>query len=483
MNGKLKLKSYSRTDSGNAELFADVCGKYVRFDHKRGRWLIWDLEHSRWFEDGTGQVRQLVKGAARQRLKAAAEISDDTERKSHTRWALESESRYRIDAALELAKSIQPIADNGRGWDAEPLLFSASNGVIDLQTGKGRRAKQEDHITLYSPVQFDSTAKCPRFERFILEICNGDPQLAAFIQRAIGYSLTGCVDEQCAFFCYGTGANGKSTLLNLLHYIFGNYAVNLPFSALELTGRGSIPNDTAMLAGRRFATAIETRESVRLNEARIKAITGGDPITARHLYHEHFTFNPTHKLWLAFNHKPIIADESEGMWRRVRLIPFTRNFSGSDRDNKLLGILKAEAPGILAWAVRGSLQWQREGLGEPQAVKSATSAYRAESDHVEEFIGECCGVEPSATVTSAALRERYINWTTQNEETPLSQNAFAERLRQRGLQKDRDGHAGTRTWRGIRLIEAVPSPEQLSEVTAVKFIKVADFYEPSPEVG
>ncbi len=460
MGAKIKPLSYLRTDFVNAELFNAIYGKYLKFDHKQERWLIWKLELNRWAADREHQVRLFMKEGARQRLKAATDAPHDDERKYQIRWALESESRYRIVSALELAKSLSPISDVGNSWDANPWLFGVANGLVNLRTGNLRRAKPEDRITLYSPIPFDPAATCPKFEKFILEVCNGDLELVHFIQRAIGYTLTGSVDEQCAFFCYGTGANGKSTLLGILYYIFGDYAVNLPFSGLEIAGRGSIPNDIVMLVGRRFATAIETHEGVRLNEARIKAITGGDPITARHLYQENFTFNPTHKLWLAFNHKPVIADESEGMWRRVRLIPFTRNFSGSQRDNRLLEKLKAEAPGVLAWAVRGSLLWQKKGLGQPQAVTTATAAYRAESDHLEHFISDCCEVEPNASVTSAALWERYQRWTAANSETSLKQAALGERLKQRGLKDERFGHVGTRGWRGIRLVDTAQPGEQ-----------------------
>ena len=381
-------------------------------------------------------------------------MPDGDERKKRLRWGLKSESRYVLEASLDLAKSINPVRDDGQKWDANPWLLGVANGIVDLRTGKLREAQPGDRVTLYSPVAFDDTAACPRFEQFMLEIFHGDINLVRFMQRAIGYSLIGVTDEQCLFVCYGTGANGKSTLLGVLHYILGDYAVNVPFSALEKQGRSNITNDLAMLSGRRFATALETGEDVRLNEARIKTVTGGDPITARYLYHEHFTFNPTHKLWLAVNHKPRILDESEGMWRRVRMIPFETHFSGTDRDDKLPEKLRAEAPGILAWAVRGAQEWQRDGLGEPTAVAAATAAYRQESDHLEDFQGEYCVIDAKASVTTAALWAEYQRWTSGAGIEPLSRTAFTERLRQRGFKEERFGHAGTRGWRGLRLANA-----------------------------
>jgi putative DNA primase/helicase len=454
---------FLRTDFGNAELFASVYGKplstvekpVVKFDHKQGRWLRWTPKQRRWMEDKQKQVRQLMKMTARKRLR-------DAESDEQVKWALHSESRPAIDNALELAKSVEPISDDGERWDANPWLLGVANGVVDLRTGRLRQAKPEDRVTLYLPVAYDPAAKCPRFEQFLQEIFNGDAELIGFIQRSVGYSLTGLVDEHCLFACYGEGANGKSTLLGVVQYILGDYAVNLPFSALEMSGRSSIPNDVAMLAGRRFATAIETGESVRLNEARIKAITGGDLITARHLFKNFFTFAPTHKLWLAFNHKPRICDASEGMWRRIRLIPFLRQFTGDERDKKLVNKLKAEAPGILNWMIEGCRLWQKQGLGEPQVVKNATAAYRDESDHLAQFIEDCCVVDSTATVTSADLWKRYEQWAQDAGEVPLPRPAFGERLKRHGITDTRLGHSGTRGWQGIKLL--TPSEEEIPDL-------------------
>jgi putative DNA primase/helicase len=212
-----------------------------------------------------------------------------------------------------------------------------------------------------------------------------------------------------------------------------------------------------------LATAAETNEGVRLNEARIKVLTGGDPITARRLYHENFTFDPTHKLILAFNHKPIIADDSEGMWRRVRLIPFTRQFMPAEKEKDLPQTLKAEASGILTWAVQGCLLWQEGGIGEPPAVAKATAAYREESDHLGEFVEDCCAVESGATVASGVLWQEYKRWTIVNKEVPLSRQTFSERLEKRGFRRDRCGHGGTHTWVGLRLADtaATQSPAGL----------------------
>lgn len=207
--------------------------------------------------------------------------------------------------------------------------------------------------------------------------------------------------------------------------MFGGYAYNLPFSAFELKARSSIPNEIAALAGKRFVTAIETNESVELNEGRIKALTGSDPITARFLYGEFFTFEPHGKYWLAFNHKPNVSDDSPGFWRRVRLVPFSQQFMGSKVDSQLLSTLKAEAPGILSWAVQGALEWQREGLKTPELVMEASREYQAESDVLRDFIDERCAVDANSKTLAARLWQEYVNWgRIRPRASPGSQNIF-----------------------------------------------------------
>ena len=454
-------RQFPRSDTGNAEVIAALFGDELCYDHKQGRWLIWNKSRRRWNEDKTNEIRKFAIQAARHRLMLAIRIADKDERETEIRWAIHCEDRHRLDAALEIAKSLAPICDPGDRWDANPWLFGVANGVVNLKTGKLRCEWPDDRITKHSPVYFNLSAACPRFEQFLSEIFTGVIALIDYTLRVVGYCLTGLVKEQCVFCWYGSGANGKTTLCLVLRYIFGDYAVNLPFSALELKNRNT--NDLVALAGARLATAAETNEGVRLNEARIKVLTGGDPITARRLYHESFTFDPSHKLVLAFNHKPIIADDSEGMWRRVHLTPFTCSFLEKP-DQELPDQLKAEAPGILAWAVRGCLLWQENGLGAPPAVAEATAAYREESDHVGEFIEDCCVVEPGAKVASSVLWERYQKWVRVNEEVPLSRQVFAERLVRRGFRRNRGGHGGTRTWAGLRLLETT-SPSDGDTVT------------------
>jgi putative DNA primase/helicase len=442
-----------RTDFGNAEYFAALHGKNVRFDHKRQRWLIWDALKGRWHEDTEKQVRQLAKAAARTKLRDAVSLSEENaDRKEQIKWAVGSESHYRVEKMLELGKSESPISDSGEGWDDDLWLFGVSNGIVDLRTGKLRTATQQDRITKFSPVVFDPAAKCPRFQQFLIEIFGGDSDLIRFVQKVVGYSLTGSTQEQCLFACYGEGSNGKSTFLEIILYVEGDYGVDLPFSALEAKHYGGTPGEGVNLPGARFVKAVEIREDRRLDEARVKAWTGSDTISIRPLYHNSFSFQPTHKLWLAFNHKPRITDDSPAMWRRIRLIPFQHAFRENQADKRLLEKLKTEAPGILNWAIEGCMAWQRDGLETPDAVRQATREYEQESDAVTPFLEDCCVIDPATSVLSADLWNAYLKWAKVHGERELSRNAFADHLKKRGFTSGEEGHDKRRVWRGLALL-------------------------------
>ena len=452
-------RQYPGTDAGNAEFFASRYKDRVRFDHRRRLWFVW-REHW-WAPDSNGEVRRLAKEAARSRLAAAVKIPGDIKRKEAVKWGMQSESRYRLDAAIAMAQVEPPLADAGTHWNIDPWRLGVANGVVDLRTGRLRKGRQSDRITFHSDIPFALKAECPRWLQFLDEVFDADKELIEYVQRAVGYSLTGDRREQCLFLCWGEGANGKSTFLEVLRDVLGDYAHNLPFSAFEMKARASIPNDVASIVGRRLVTAVETDESTRLNEARVKALTGSDPVTARFLYGEFFDFHPVAKFWLAFNHKPLVSDDSHGFWRRVRLIPFEHVFQGKEEDKRLIEKLKAEADGILPWAVDGALKWQKQGLGAPPAVKKATEEYREESDPLNEFIDECCVVESDAQVAAAELWAAYQRWSEDNgARSPIDRAKFSQRLAGRGFEKEREGHDRTWIWLGIRCLEEASTADE-----------------------
>ena len=444
------------TDAGNAELFAALYQDRLRFDHKRKRWLIWRDQH--WRADEDGALRRYAKSTARQRAILARHL-EEKEREKQRNWASVSESRPRLDAMLILAQSEVLLADAGTDWDANPWLLGVPNGVVDLRTGNLRAGGLNDKITLVTKAAFDAHASCPRWLRFLNEIFEGNAELIDYVWRAVGYSVSGNTSEQCLFLCHGQGANGKSTLLEILRFLLGEYAYNTPFSTLELQSRSSIPNDVAALASRRLVVSSETNESSRLNEARVKALTGSDTITARLLYKEFFEFGPTAKYWLAVNHVPSVKDDSHGFWRRVRLIPFLHTFEEHQQDPHLKEELQAEAPGILAWMVSGCLEWQKRGLDCPQMVKSATESFRQQMDVVGEFIEDECVLDTGAEVSSADIWATYLDYCEANrEQHPLTRREFSARLEAKRLSRSRmDDRMRTRIWKGVRLKTSLES--------------------------
>jgi putative DNA primase/helicase len=337
------------------------------------------------------------------------------EREAEAKWAISSESRQKIDATLKLARSEEGIADAGNDWNRDPMLLAVPNGVIDLRTGRLRDGKPEDRINLHSPVPYDPRARCHRWHKFLREVFEGNAEIIDYVQRRAGYSSCGDTSEQELAILLGKGANGKTVFLSTLNAALGDYAYNMPFSTVELRDRTAIPNDVAALVDRRFVTASETNQGARLNEARIKALTGCDPLTARFLHCEFFTFKPVAKFWLSVNHKPRVSDNSYGFWRRVRLIQFNRQFTGNDADPHLEKKLRAELPGILAWIVRGCLRWQRVGLKPPDSVMQATADYQRESDPLADFLAERCINDPNSEEEARGLYREYTHWTAERK--------------------------------------------------------------------
>jgi len=437
------------TDTGNAELLTNLYGNELRHDHRRRRWLLWRQHH--WEPDCDGHISRLAVEAARVRYSQAENIKDLKERQRVASWAISSESRMRIDACISLARNIIPIADSGDNWDFDKMLLGVNNGIVDLETGELRPGQPDDRITMTTGVYFDPEAKCPRWEQFLTEVFEDD-ELIDWLWRALGYSTSGDTTEQCIFIGHGIGANGKGVFSGALHSALGDYAYNSPFSTFELYQRASIPNDLAALEFKRFVSSSETNDNTRLNEARIKTISGCDPITARYLHKEYFTFYPHLKLWLFVNHKPKVIDDSFGFWRRVRLIPFTHQFTGEADDRRLGEKLRVEAPGILAWLVRGCLEWQKRGLDPiPECVKFATQEYKQESDILAGFIADRCVEHPQATVKASELYKTYKSWTESEgmrEHEVLTSTAFGRRIHER-YQKEKRG--GTVYYHGIGL--------------------------------
>jgi putative DNA primase/helicase len=459
------------TDRGNGLRLVRACGADLHYIYRWRKWLAW--QDGRWVMDDLGMVETMAKkviaelyGWAETLIKRLREqtqaagalpLDDATQRQRQEqmaqieavlKWALKSEDARRIHAMLDMAHSEPGIPLMWEQLDADPMLLNVANGTVDLKTGRMRQPRRQDLLTKRLDVAYDPRATCPRWQQFLHEIMNKNQDLIDYLQRAVGYSLTGSVQEQVIFFLYGTGANGKSTFVNTLLALLGDYAMQaLP--ELLLVRRGEQhPTERADLFRKRFVATVEVEAGKRLAEALVKLLTGGERVRARRMREDFWEFDPTHKLWLAANHKPLIKGTDYAIWRRIRLIPFTMTIPDNKKDPNLLDKLKAELPGILRWAVDGCRAWQQHGLQAPSEVIAAGEAYQREMDMLGQFLDECCIVKPDNAgikTQSSVLHQAYCEYSGDEMTAPM----FASALIERGFTKFVSG--GRMYWRGIGL--------------------------------
>ena len=420
---------FSLTDTGNAERFAALHGDQARYCHPWGKWFAWDGRH--WRLDDTGQIELLAKATARSILQEAAHQPDDERRKVLVDFARASESAARRAAMVRLAQSESGIPVLPEELDLDPWVLNCPNGTLDLRTGTLRKHSRLDKITKLCPVEYVAGAECPTWARFLDTIFRSNTELIGFVRRLLGYCLTGDVSEHVLPIFHGKGANGKSTLINAMFDVLGpDYAMKAAPDLL-LMKKSAHPTERADLFGKRFVACNETDRDHQLAEALVKDLTGGDRIRARRMKEDFWEFAPTHKILVATNHRPAIRGTDNAIWRRIRLVPFNATIPAQKQDKAMPEKLRAELPGILAWCVRGCLAWQQQGLGEPQAVSSATADYRADEDILGNFIEEACVVEQGVRARSSDLYEAYKEYTRQLGEEAVSRRRFGEELTER----------------------------------------------------
>ncbi len=438
------------TDLGNARRFVLAHGGDLRFCYPWSKWLAWDGQ--RWKIDETGEIYRRAKDTIRLIYKEAAEANEEKERKQIGTHALRSESDSKIKAMLSLAQSEPGIPILPDQLDPDPWALNVLNGTLDLKTGYLKPHRREDLMSRIAPVEYRPDAACLFWFEHLNKIFLGNLGPVSFLQLAFGYSLTGITDERCLFIAHGSGANGKTTTHEVFAQILGDYAVRTPTESILVKREGGIPNDLAKLKGARFVYCSEVEEGKRLAESLIKDLTGNDTISARFMRGEWFSFQPSFKLWLATNHKPIIRGTDNAIWSRIRLIPFTVSIPECDRlpKSRMMERLTPELPGILAWGVQGCLEWLKFGLGMPDEVKQATEGYRGEMDILGGFISDCCTVSKTAQGTAKELYEAYTKWAEENGEKPVSQKRFGLRLAERGFHQERTS-TGRFRWVGIGL--------------------------------
>ena len=436
------------TDSTNAYKMLVKYGKDIKYNPPWKKWIVWN--GIRWEIDEGYQIHDKGLSMIRSIYRELLNTADLRQRLEIEKHAAQSESVRRRKAFIEAASWIPELNVNTEELDTNPWLLNVRNGTINLQTGEFREHRQDDLITRIANVDFDPNADCPAWKKFIMEIMNYNTELIQFIQRAAGWAITGDTSEQTMFILFGTGANGKSTFLNTIMKLLGDYAIATPTETFMKKTNDSLTNDIARLRGTRFVTTAETEIGKRFSEPLIKQITGNDTMTARFLYGEYFNFIPTFKIFMATNHKPMIKGTDHGIWRRIKLIPFTTRIEEENQDKHLEEKLIKERSGILNWLIQGTQKWLEQGLKAPNTIQSATNEYRAEMDIIGNFIKECCVHLPNVEIRSRELFKCYQNWCEENNERMMSERFFGLRLKEMGMIQKR--HEDARYWQGIHLL-------------------------------
>jgi len=478
------------TDTGNGSRLVRCHGRDLRYCDPLGGWLVWDGR--RWAGDETKQARRFVddvvmglfdeasaeldKARANiEKLKAdetmdtiARETAMDSLKAAFTRaskklaWAMKSEAENRCTAMLKAAEHRAGIVASADAFDTDPWLLNVNNGTLDLRTGELRPHDRADMLTKLAPVDFDPNATDPTLTRYLSDATGGNADFERYLQKACGYSLTGTTAEECFFLMLGPAATGKSTLVEAMLAMLGDYGLKSSFDAfLETRNIGGATPEIARLRGARMVAAVETSKGGRLNEPAIKELTGGDTVTARNLYAPPFSFKPECKLWLAANDAPRMTDTDTGLWRRLQRLPFEHELE--TRDPRVKARLCAEAgPALLAWAVRGCFLWQAEGLKACDVVKAKTSELRATFDPLAEFFGESCLFDQGAETPALELRQAYEAWAASMGARPINNREWSNRLKTQGCESSRTMRGGERQtiWRGIGLLDGEPDLTQ-----------------------
>ena len=428
-------KLFHLTDMGNAERLVLEHRQNARFCHPWKRWLVWDGQ--RWKIDDDGEVRRLAKETVRAIYTEAAFATGQEERKAIARWAQYSERAERVSAMLKMAECEEGIPIAVDDLDSHPWLLNVANGTLDLQTCELRRHDRRDFLTKMAPVECpDEEVDCPLWSQFLKRIFDCDRELISYVKRILALSLVGQVFEHVLPIFYGTGANGKSVLVETWLRVLGpDYGIKAAHDVLMVKRNDSHPTERADLFGKRFVAVVESGEGRRLNESLVKELTGGDRIRARRMRQDFWEFTPSHLPVLITNHKPIVRGTDLGIWRRLKLVPFNVTIPESDQDVELVDKLHAEAGHILRWALGGIIEWRKLGLHEPDVVKSATDGYRQSQDVLKAFIVDTCEVDDQLRVKCRELYGIYKQWCEANGEKPSAELGFREAMVERGFER------------------------------------------------
>lgn len=446
---------HPHTDLGNARRLTERFGQDLRYSHAWNQWLTWDGRH--WEPDDTGAAERHAKEIADTLLEDSALLKDINFEKGEAleKHARRTQSRRSIQDMLTLAQTEPGIPVRIDNLDQDPLALTVNNGTIDLTTGQLRPHDRADLITKLIPITHNPEADCPVWLATLHYIFRGDEEILDFFQRFTGYTMTGLVTEQILLIAYGTGANGKSTVTTILQELLGPYAVQANPNLLMAKDRDTHPTEIASLYGKRLAIASELEQGKAFAEVTVKQLTGGDKITARRMREDFWEFNPTHKILIATNHKPVIRGTDHAIWRRIRLLPFTVTIPPEKRDPNLPALLRTELPGILNWAIEGARKYLEDGLPTPAAVMEATASYETEMDMLGDFIQECCHINPGGFAKAADVYTTYQRWAISSGYRPLGKKNFNQQFSDRGTGQWelRRGNYNILNWYGLTLIE------------------------------
>lgn len=438
---------HAETELGNSRRLVDAMDGNARYEPASRDWFVWNGRY--WARDVEGEIIRMGKSVV-DGLLASAKLGHDPETlKRRVAFAHKSQSAARIAAMIDLAKSEPGVPIKFEALDRQPHLLNVANGIVDLRTGELLPHDRSAFTTHMIDLDYDPAATCPAFEHFVAEVLSHDSDLVEYVQRVIGYAATGDTREQCFFVLHGEGANGKSTFLNVIRAVLGSYAKHTPTETL-IAKTGGASNDLARLAGTRFVTASEANADQRLADGLLKQITGDEPIVCRYLFKEFISFRPSFKTFLATNQLPQVNGSDPAIWRRIRTLPFTRVFTAEEQDRELSDKLAAERVGILAWIIRGAVNWYQNGLPTPVAVAEANSEYRSEMDSVGQFIDERCETAADVAVSTSTLYERYRHHCNDNGRSPVSLTMFGRTLSSRGYPAEKRG-GGVKYRVGLKL--------------------------------
>ena len=438
-------KIYDMTDTGNAHRLYDKFGKVIRYSYNRKKWYFWTGKA--WTLDESGEIKKMADEVCDDIKREAWSAEDEDIQEQMLRFAKKTASSASKEAMIKECQHLYDIPASPDSFDGYTDFLNCQNGIINLRNGELIPHDANFMMSKICNSEYDTKKRKPKlWLKFLDDITGGDKELQEYIQKCIGYSISGSNREQCAYFLYGMGNNGKSTFLDTIADLLGSYSANTQPETIMLQSRlgssgGGANSDIARLKSARFVTSEEPTEGVRLNEGLLKQLTGGSRITCRFLYGDEFEYTPEFKIWIATNHKPVIRGTDFGIWRRIKLIPFEVNIPKDKVDKNLKYKLRHEFPQILAWAVEGCIKWQNEGIEEPDCVRIATSDYKQEMDLIAGFVEQCVIIDYDSTekIMAADLFTVYSKWAKQNNEWEMSSKKFFMELAKKVPDKGRNG--------------------------------------------